>query len=51
MSSEGDGEMVLEKWLSILNHVANVHEGHGERFSKYEHGVLEDRTWIKQGKF
>ena len=50
-SSDGDGEMVSEKWLSILNHITNVHEGHGERFPKCLHGELEDRDWIKKGKF
>jgi len=48
-SSDGDGEMVSEKWLSILNHITNVHEGHGERFPKCLHGELEDRDWIKKG--
>lgn len=32
MSSEGGGEMVFQKWCSILNHVCNVHEGHGNKF-------------------
>ena len=50
-SSDGDGEMVSEKWLSILNHITNVHEGHGERFPKCLHGELEDRDWIKKGKY
>ena len=26
-SSNGNGEMVLQKWQSILNHVCNKHEG------------------------
>ena len=50
-SSDGDGEMVSEKWLSILNHITNVHEGHGERFPKCLHGELEDRDWIKKVKY
>lgn len=28
-SSDGDGELVSEKWLSVLNHITDVHEGHG----------------------
>ncbi|XP_061183986.1 uncharacterized protein LOC133192121 isoform X2 [Saccostrea echinata] len=48
-SSEGDGELVSEKWLSILNHITDVHEGHGKRFPKCLHGDLEDRDWIKKG--
>ncbi|KAJ8310179.1 hypothetical protein KUTeg_012044 [Tegillarca granosa] len=27
--SNGDGELVEQKWTSILNHFTNVHEGHG----------------------
>ena len=26
-SSNGNGELVKAKWLSILNHVSNIHEG------------------------
>lgn len=48
-SSDGIGELVSEKWLSVLNHITNVHEGHGQRFPKCLHGELEDRNWIKKG--
>lgn len=48
-SSDGDGEMVKQKWLSMLNHVANIHEGHGDKFPRCEHGDLEDRLWMKKG--
>lgn len=50
-SSGGDGELVQQKWLSILNHVTNVHEGHGDKFPKCEHGDLEDRDWMKKGNY
>ena len=43
-SSGGDGEFVKAKWLSITNHVIDVHEG------QCEHGTLEDRKWLKKGK-
>ena len=49
MSSNGDGELVLQKWCSIFNPDANVHEGHGPSFPKCEHGNSEDRDWIGQG--
>lgn len=48
-SSEGDGELVKQKWLSILNHVANIHEGHGDKFPQCEHEPLEDRLWMIKG--
>lgn len=50
MSSDGNGELVYEKWTSILNHVCNIHEGHGQQFQICEHGDLEDRAWIKKGR-
>ena len=49
MSSNGDGELVLQKWCSIFNPDANVHEGHGPSFPNCEHGNSEDRDWIRQG--
>lgn len=48
-SSDGEGELVSEKWLSVLNHITDVHEGHGQRFPKCLHGELEDIDWIKKG--
>ncbi|KAL3886787.1 hypothetical protein ACJMK2_026759 [Sinanodonta woodiana] len=49
MSSGGNGELVVQKWCSILNHACNVHEGHGPLFPKCEHGDVENSVWIKQG--
>ena len=49
-SSDGDWEMVKQKWLSILNHIANVHEGHGDKFPRCQHGELEERSWMTKGK-
>ena len=37
------------KFTSIMNHVKNVHEGHGEHFNTCQHGVLEPREWIAEG--
>ena len=50
-SSKGDEEECKQKWLSITNHVANVHTGHGDRFEACVHGDLENRQWIKKGNF
>ena len=35
---------VKEMWCSILSHVANVHEGHGDKFPMCKYGA-----WIKKG--
>ena len=48
-SSKGNGEELKAKWLSLLNHVADIHEGHGEHFPSCSHDVLEPRKWIKKG--
>ena len=48
-SSNGDGELVQQKWLSILNHVTNVHQGHGDRFPRCLHDELEEREWMIRG--
>ncbi|XP_014676345.1 PREDICTED: uncharacterized protein LOC106816275 isoform X2 [Priapulus caudatus] len=48
-SSGGRAEECREKWLSVVNHVANVHTGHGDIFKECAHGPLDDRDWIKKG--
>ncbi|XP_052212037.1 uncharacterized protein LOC127831089 [Dreissena polymorpha] len=48
--SNGDGEWVEQTWLPMLNHVANIHEGHEDKFPRCEHGDLEDRLWIVKGR-
>ena len=50
-ASNGNGELLVEMWKSMLNHVADIHEGHGSLFPRCQHGPLEDdREWIKKGK-
>lgn len=48
-SSNGDGDLVHDKWVSILNHVTNVHEGHGGKYARCQHDQLDDRNWMKRG--
>lgn len=49
-SSGGNGQLVRDKFLSILNHVTNVHVGHSELFPSCEHEALaDDREWIVKG--
>jgi hypothetical protein len=50
-SSKGNALLVKEKWLSLLNHVVNIHTGHGMKFRKCAHSDLsmEERVWITKG--
>ncbi|KAJ8310408.1 hypothetical protein KUTeg_012273 [Tegillarca granosa] len=32
-SSNGDGDLVRDQLVSILNHVTNMHEGHGGKYA------------------
>lgn len=46
-----EGTLKQQKWLSILNHIANVHQGHGDLFLECVHPPIEyDRKWLKKGK-
>ena len=47
----GNGEMVKAKWLSLVNHIHNVHTGHGDIFSKCVHGRIrarKEKKWFKR---
>jgi hypothetical protein len=48
-SSDGNGELMLQKWLSILNHVVDEHEGHGDLYPRCLHGPVNDRQWMTRG--
>ena len=49
-SSNGDGEQVKAKWLSIANHVTYVHQGHSTAFPRCAHGALQqERQWLRRG--
>ena len=50
-SSNGNEELLKAKWLSLLNHVCDIHEGHGDLFPSCEHGTLEPRKWITKGLY
>ena len=49
--STGDGneDVIKEKWLSLLNHVHNVHRRHGKIYKRCNHGRLR-RKWFKYSK-
>ena len=47
----GFHQLVIAKWISILRHASNKHEGHGELFPKCAHGEdIQKRKWIKVGR-
>lgn len=47
-----DGELVKAKWLSVDNHIHNVHRRHGKKFTKCAHGRLgrrdKSRKWLQR---
>ena len=49
-SSNGEGEVVVAKWLSMLNHIANIHSGHGQLYPECLHPELDARQWIRKGQ-
>ena len=46
--SNGNEELVKEKWLSLFNHLINQHTGHGELYTECAHGPIE-RNWLEKG--
>ena len=48
---QGFKEMIIAKWESLIRHISNKHENHGnDLFPRCAHGELEPRLWIKVGK-
>ncbi|CAN7948784.1 unnamed protein product, partial [Ixodes hexagonus] len=45
-SSEGNPDLIVPKWLSVLNHVRDIHNHRDSRFSSCAHGELEPRDWL-----
>ncbi|XP_052813268.1 uncharacterized protein LOC128240615 isoform X1 [Mya arenaria] len=49
-SSQGEeGSMIAAKWTSVVNHVQDIHTGHGDLYQQCTHGPLEPREWLKKG--
>lgn len=50
---DGNGQMMLEKWQSVANHVQNIHEHDGDLYDDSPHGPLEGterhKKWFKPG--
>lgn len=48
----GFGALIVAKWSSFLRHVANIHSDHpNELYKKCHHEPLQDRLWIKRGRY
>lgn len=47
----GQGDLIVAKWVSVVNHIANKHTHNNHLFPKCLHGSLECRgkKWIKLG--
>ena len=43
-----DGEMIKAKWLSLVNHIHNVHHNHGEKSPGCAHRPLTGREQKKK---
>jgi hypothetical protein len=50
-TNEDDTDVMIEKWLSLANHIHNVHKGHGKRYKNCAHEQLKKRKWFKYRKF
>ena len=48
-SSHDDPQLIVLKWKSILNHIANAHEGHDKKFPHCERGDIDERAWMVPG--
>ncbi|KAJ4919623.1 hypothetical protein JOQ06_023020 [Pogonophryne albipinna] len=48
-TESGHGDLVAEKWMSVINHIQNVHEGHGDLYPSCSHAALETRADQKSG--
>ncbi|KAM7300582.1 uncharacterized protein ISCGN_016193 [Ixodes scapularis] len=48
-TSNGDGELVLAKWRSIMRHVIDVHVHTDPLHPACAHGEIKDRNWLQEG--
>ncbi|XP_040064520.1 uncharacterized protein LOC115317271 [Ixodes scapularis] len=48
-TSDGDGKLVLAKWVSLIRHMINVHEHPDPLHPACEHGKISDRLWLEEG--
>ena len=48
----GNSDLIKAKWLSLVNHVHNIHSGHGEDFPSCAHEkdpkYNQNKMWLKK---
>ncbi|KAH7947753.1 hypothetical protein HPB52_015608 [Rhipicephalus sanguineus] len=47
--SEGDGDLLVAMWKSMLNHVINMHAGHDSPYPRCLHGDVQNGKWLTPG--
>ena len=55
-TTDGNGDIIAAKWLSVVNHIRNRHTRHGKLFPKCLHGKYKRKwgeavKWLKPGNF
>ncbi|KAG0435527.1 hypothetical protein HPB47_018430 [Ixodes persulcatus] len=48
-TSNGDGQLVLAKWTSLMRHIINIHEHPDPLHPVCEHGSTPERLWLVEG--
>ena len=52
-TADGQDDLKAAKWESVVNHMMNIHQGHGAPFNECAHGPLVGREakkrWIEPG--
>ncbi|XP_077548060.1 uncharacterized protein LOC144160755 [Haemaphysalis longicornis] len=47
--AEGDAELIISMWRSLLNHICDKHDGHEGPFAECLHEPLGERLWMTPG--
>ncbi|XP_049517016.1 uncharacterized protein LOC119440580 [Dermacentor silvarum] len=47
-SSDGNKDSIVPKWISILNHIQDIHSHENELFPTCAHGDIEPRAWLSE---
>ncbi|XP_054927727.1 uncharacterized protein [Dermacentor andersoni] len=43
----GNGDLLVATWTSLLNHIADIHDGHGNLYPRCLHGPSSRVSWLK----